>query len=61
MKHLLTFILIGMFFVKAYWTGKSRYVTTVTGRSAISCEYDYNGTKFWRVFEFTCPTSVDVY
>ena len=45
----------------AYWTGRSRYVTTVTGRTAISCEYNYAGKKFWKTFESSCPNTIEVY
>ena len=45
----------------AYWTGESRYVTTVTGRAAVSCKYSYFGNYFWRTFTGgTCPSSVEV-
>ena len=45
----------------AYWTGRSEYVTTVTYRSGIACEYDYLGQTFWRVFtRGVCPMSVYV-
>ncbi len=46
---------------KAYFTGKQKYVTTVTGQSAVNCEYQYGTQKFWRVFKTRCPSSVDVY
>lgn len=46
----------------AYWTGRSEYVTTVTYRSGVRCEYDCLGTRFWRVFVgASCPASVEVY
>ena len=45
----------------AYWTGASHYVTTVTYKSGISCEYNYAGNKFWRTFtQGYCPSSVEV-
>lgn len=45
----------------AYWTGRSEYVTTITGRMGISCEYSYFGRTFWRTFvQSACPTSVQV-
>jgi len=50
----------------AYWTGKSKMVTTVTGKSAIRCEYSYYGSNgrqvFTQLFEgYSCPTSIEVY
>ncbi len=45
----------------AYWTGRMEYVTTVTYKQGVKCEYDYLGQKFWRVFlAGTCPLSVEV-
>lgn len=46
----------------AFWTGKVEYVTTVTGKQGVSCEYSYNGQKFWKTFvRSTCPQSIEVY
>ena len=47
----------------AWWTGKSEPVRTVTGRSAIRCEYRYANQTFWRTFagSLNCPSSVEVY
>jgi hypothetical protein len=45
----------------AYWTGKSRYVTTVTYQQALECQYDYLGRKFWvAVDSGFCPATVQV-
>lgn len=45
----------------AYWTGKMRFVTTVTYQQGVSCEYNYIGRTFWRTFiAQTCPNSVEV-
>mgnify|MGYP003555097118 CR=1 FL=1 len=45
----------------AYWTGSARYVTTVTGERAVSCEFSYAGQKFWKTFSGgTCPSSIEV-
>lgn len=46
----------------AYWTGKQEFVFTVTGKSAIKCQYEYLGQFFWRLFveRSTCPTSIEV-
>lgn len=46
----------------AIWTGRMEYVTTVTYRQAVSCEYNINGQRFWRTFTTGyCPSSVEVY
>jgi hypothetical protein len=58
----------GYAFARAYYTYKYHNVTTVTGRSAIECQYQYNDGShdvyFWRTFlvedEPTCPSSVEV-
>ena len=45
----------------AYWTGNSRFVTTVTYQQGIACEYNYAGQTFWRTFVgAACPSSVQV-
>ncbi len=51
--------------ITAIWTGKSRYVTTVTGRSAVECEYSYySGGKrrlTYKLFQNACESSIDLY
>lgn len=49
------------FAATAYWTGRQEMVQTVTYRTAWNCEYNYAGQVFWRVFEGSCPSSVEVY
>lgn len=45
----------------AYWTGRVEYVTTVTYRQGVSCEYNYLGQTFWRTFlKTSCPVRVEV-
>jgi hypothetical protein len=45
----------------AYWTGKVKYVTTVTYQQGVSCEYSYAGTLFWKTFvASSCPVSVEI-
>ncbi len=45
----------------ARWTGRVDYVTTVTYRQGVRCEYDYLGQTFWRTFSgHSCPSSVEV-
>lgn len=44
----------------AFWTGKQVQVTTVTYKIAWNCEYNYAGQTFWRVYETSCPSSVEV-
>ena len=49
------------FAATAYFTGNQRYVTTVTGRSGVACEYSVYGNTFWRTFAaFLCPLSIEV-
>ncbi len=50
------------FAATARWTGNSRYVTTVTYKQGIACEYDYFGDTFWRTFvgRSVCPISIEV-
>lgn len=45
----------------AFWTGRQEQVTTVTYQIAWGCEYNYLGQTFWRVFQGSCPSSVEVY
>jgi hypothetical protein len=45
----------------AYFTGRMEFITTVTGQPAWRCEYDFAGTRFWRIFKASCPASVEVY
>lgn len=47
--------------VKAYWTGRSYPVSTVTGRYAVNCEYSYGSQKFWKTFPTRCENSIEVY
>lgn len=46
----------------AYFTGRSKMITTVTYKQAWACEYNYSGRKFWELFEIgtSCPSSVEV-
>jgi len=44
----------------AYWTGRSEQVQTVTYKWVWRCEYNYAGQTFWRLFETSCPSSVEV-
>ena len=46
--------------VTAMWTGKQHQVQTVTNQFGWSCEYNYAGRTFTRVFTTTCPSSVQV-
>lgn len=47
---------------QALWTGRMELVQTVTYKYVNRCEYEYLGTKFWRLFPTTtfCPNTVDV-
>lgn len=46
----------------AHWTGGIQYITTSTYKRGVSCEYDYQSKKFWRIFASTgeCPATVKV-
>ena len=44
----------------AFWTGRQEQVQTVTYKWVWRCEYNYNGQTFWRLFETSCPSSVEV-
>ncbi len=48
------------FAATAFWTGRQEQVQTVTYKWAWRCEYNYNGQKFWRLFENSCPSNVEV-
>jgi hypothetical protein len=48
------------FAATAYFTGRQEQVTTVTGQVAWKCEYNYAGQTFWRVFQNSCPSRVEV-
>ena len=45
----------------AHWTGKMEFVTTVTYKQGVKCEYNYAGNTFWRTFTgASCPSTVSV-
>lgn len=44
----------------AFWTGRQEQVQTVTYKWVWRCQYNYNGQTFWRLFETSCPSSVEV-
>jgi hypothetical protein len=44
----------------AIWTGQQEMVTTVTGKSAWKCYYNYNGQIFTQIFETSCPSSIEI-
>lgn len=33
---------------------------SVTGVAGMNCEYQYAGQKFWRMYQGSCPSSIDV-
>lgn len=45
---------------QAFWTGRQEQVTTVTGKVAWKCWYNYNGQTFTAIFETSCPSSIEV-
>lgn len=51
-----------VFAATAHWTGNMKFVTTVTYKQGISCEYSYIGQSFWRIFVgvSSCPSQVEV-
>jgi heme/copper-type cytochrome/quinol oxidase subunit 2 len=44
----------------AIWTGRQEQVQTVTYQWAWKCEYNYLGQTFWRIFQTSCPSSIEV-
>jgi hypothetical protein len=51
--------------IMANWTGKQKQVQTVSGKYAWNCEYrfvDFQGKTqyFWKIFEGSCKSTVDV-
>ncbi len=62
-KLLLVLVLASMpaYGATAFFTGKQERVTTVTNKVAWKCQYEYNGTRFWKIFRSACPSSVEVY
>jgi heme/copper-type cytochrome/quinol oxidase subunit 2 len=48
------------FAATAFWTGRQEQVQTVTYQWAWKCEYNYNGQTFWRIFQTSCPSSIEV-
>ena len=44
----------------AFFTGRQEMVQTVTYKMVWRCQYNYNGQLFWRLFEMSCPASVEV-
>ena len=59
-------VLVGMGLVapayaaQAIWTGQQEQVQTVTGKFVWRCYYNYNGQVFSRLFEMSCPPSVEI-
>lgn len=45
---------------RASWTGRSQPGTSVTGRVGYVCEYSYFGRTFTRMFEGSCPSTIEV-
>lgn len=64
MKKVVFAVLLGLaapaFAATAVWTGKQEQVITVTYQIAWNCEYNYAGQTFWRVFQGSCPSSIEV-
>lgn len=45
---------------RAHFTGQMQAAQSVTGAYGYNCEYSVNGQKFWRMFQGSCPSSVEV-
>lgn len=48
------------FAAQAMWTGRQEQVQTVTGVFVWKCEYNYNGQTFWKLFQTSCPSSIEI-
>jgi hypothetical protein len=44
----------------AFFTGRMEMVQTVTYQMAWRCEYNYAGQTFYRLFQNSCPSTVEV-
>jgi len=65
MKRLLIFIAIASaalaaFAATAFFTGRQEQVQTVTHQWVWRCEYNYNGQLIYRLFQTSCPSSIEV-
>jgi hypothetical protein len=65
MRNVVAFVLVLVLAIPAsaataFWTGRQEQVQTVTYKWVWRCEYNYLGQKFWRLFESSCPSSVEV-
>lgn len=54
------FFSTALYAATAFFTGKQEMVQTVTYKMVWKCEYNYNGRLFYRLFETSCPSSVEV-
>lgn len=46
---------------RATWTGNVEYITTVTYKQGVRCEYNLYGQTFWKTFiRSSCPYSIEV-
>lgn len=66
MKKIIALALVAMFATQAFaatafFTGNQRMVQTVTYQMAWQCEYNYNGRTFTRIFQGSCPMSIEVF
>ena len=49
------------FAVMATWTGQVQYVTTVSYKQGMSCQYTAPGGTFWLTFKLgSCPFTVEM-
>jgi len=45
---------------KAYFTGRSEMVQDMNHQMVWRCEYNYNGQSITKLFQTSCPSSIDV-
>lgn len=50
------------FAAEAFFTGRMKFVTTVTYETGIKCQYNYLGRTFWKTYvnASNCPAQVQV-
>ena len=65
MKRMIIALLIllsasSAFALTATWTGRQSQVQTVTYKYVWSCEYQFSGQRFWRLFEGSCPSYINI-
>lgn len=64
-RHAILALLLGLASLQAlaataFFTGRQEMAQTVTYKTVWRCQYNYNGQLFWRLFESSCPGTVEV-